>query len=52
MCTTQPVFQVTVNNQLTYLCGKCIADHSFHSTVKVQGDKPIVGKTCQCSKCK
>lgn len=51
MCTTQPVFQVTVNNQLTYLCGKCIAEHSSHTIVRVN-NTPVVGQTCQCTKCK
>lgn len=50
MCTAQPVFQVTVNNQLTYLCGKCIAENSIHYVVEVNHNN-IIEQTCQCSIC-
>lgn len=51
MCTTQPVFQVALNDQTTYLCGKCIEENSRNSTVTLQNDNPVVGETCQCDIC-
>lgn len=52
MCTTQPVFQVTINDVINYLCGKCIVEHSSHSTVVILDNNPVVGETCQCKECK
>ena len=51
MCTTQPVFQVTVNDQTTHLCGKCMDENSRNATVTVQNENPAVGESCQCTIC-
>ncbi|MFV5685544.1 hypothetical protein ACM55I_08850 [Flavobacterium sp. GB2R13] len=51
MCTTQPVFQVSVNEQVTYLCGKCLAEHYIDSEVRILNDNHVVGETCQCIVC-
>lgn len=50
-CTAQPVFQVNVNQQPKYLCGRCIAEHSNDLTVEIQSEHPVVGETCQCVEC-
>lgn len=51
MCTTQPVFKVSVNNEVIYLCGKCLAEHYEDSKVRILNKNNVVGKTCQCIVC-
>jgi hypothetical protein len=51
-CTVQPVFEVKVNQKLTYLCGKCIVEYSKDFIVEIPSDHPVAGKTCECVKCR
>lgn len=47
-CTAQPVFEVKVNGQITYLCSRCM---EHNSKIEIQKNRGIEGEYCLCVKC-
>lgn len=52
-CTTQPVWNVLVNNREILLCGKCmnqLAINGEDASEPISKD-PISGSQCECAGC-